>query len=193
VLNALLADDDPGWRCEIRTQSRIEVGGEARRPDLELGFSRHGSDGRVETVVLWVEVKHGTGPQSQQLQAYVDAQRARRLGHATVLLIAPRADIPSFDPEEIPAEVPVLTWQETAQKLAAYPPPDDVARYLAVEFCAHLKEEGLMDPEQLSPVHLVALASYREALNALDRICDIAAEEVSRRWNQGEPPGAGLL
>ena len=46
-----------------------------------------------------------------------------------------------------------------------------------------------MDPEQLSPVHLVALANYREALNALDRICDIAAEEVSRRWNQGEPPG----
>jgi len=187
-LAAILGDEDRDWRCEVRTQLRIEVAGAIRRPDLELRFSHGEPDGRATSVVLWIEFKHGTTPHSGQLHAYVQAQRARRLAHATVLLVAPRADIP-FDPVEIPAQVPVLSWQETARSLRAYPPPDDVARYLVDELCAYLKEEGLMDPDQLSPVHLVALANYREALSTLDRVCDIAAEEVSRRWNQGELPG----
>lgn len=39
-----------------------------------------------------------------------------------------------------------------------------------------------MDPERLSPVHLVALANYREALPTLDRICDRASDEIVRQW-----------
>ncbi len=37
--------------------------------------------------------------------------------------------------------------------------------------------------EQLTPVHLVALANHREAVIALDGACDIAAEELAHKWD----------
>jgi hypothetical protein len=48
----------------------------------------------------------------------------------------------------------------------------------------YLKEEGLMDPTQLTPVHMVALANHKEALQALNAICDTAAHQTS-----SEAPG----
>lgn len=186
----MLGDSELVWSCLARTQLRISIDGSPRRPDLEVRFRGRTEDGDVKQVSLWVEVKHGTPPHTGQLQAYLDAQRAGRVRNATVVLVAPRGDIESFDANEIPSEVPKLTWQDTAQQVKRYVPADDIGAFLIDELLRYLREEGLMDPEQLTPVHLVALANHREAVIALDRVCEIAAEEVGRRWNDADSSGS---
>jgi hypothetical protein len=181
TIRDLLADPKLSWSCRTRTQLRLDTDNGARRPDLELRFSGKGPEGDTKLVVLWIEVKHGTPPHTQQLKAYADGQV--ELQHAAVLLLAPREQIPTFDPGEIPDEVPRLTWEETAELVKRYQPSNAVGGFLVDELCMYLREEGLMDPDQLTPVHLVALANHHEAVRALEHLCHIADEDVSSRWN----------
>lgn len=184
TMRDLLADPELSWTCRTQTQLRFDTEDGARRPDLELRFTGNNPDGGAEPVVLlWIEVKHGTSPHTQQLKAYVNGQPKGEGLHDAVLLLAPREQIPTFEPGEIPDEVPRLTWEATAELVKRHRPSNAIGCFLVAELRLYLREEGLMDPEQLTPVHLVALANHHEAVQALEHICHIADEDVIRRWN----------
>lgn len=135
----------------VRTEVPIVVATRERRVDLELKLIPE--DG--PPLRLWVEVKHGTAPHSRQLWSYRDALKARD-GDGVVLLVAPRMDLARFDQDQIPPDVPRLTWQDTAQVLEHYTRSSPIERFLVDELCNYLREEGLMDPERVSPEHLIA-------------------------------------
>lgn len=105
-----------------------------------------------------------------------------------MLLLAPRQDYP-FEPAQVPDEVVQLRWQDTARIIREWSTDDPVGRFLLAELTAYLREEDLVDPEDLTGEHLVALDVHREALNALDRVCELAATRVDSRWNDGDGPG----
>jgi hypothetical protein len=137
----LLADDATAWACAVRTQLELKTSEGRRRPDLELSFTTE--DELRQNVTVWVEVKHGTKPHSRQLQAYLENLRRLRGGHSVLLLLAPRAKLPSFDPDEIPEEVPQLTWEATASSIESFDTAEPVGRFLRDELFAYLKEEKL--------------------------------------------------
>jgi hypothetical protein len=105
-----------------------------------------------------------------------------------VLLLAPRQDYP-FEPAEVPDEVIQLRWQDTARIIGEWSTDDPVGRFLIAELTAYLREEDLVDPEHLKREHLVALDVHHEAVNALERVCELAATRVDSRWNGGDGPG----
>lgn len=186
ALYDLLSDDLPPWTCRIDTQRWLRsAGGERRCADLELTFERPGLGGH--RLHLRVEVKHGSKPHSGQLQAYIDEQQSSR--NAAVLLLAPRQDYP-FEPGQVPEEVAQLRWQDTARVIGEWRPDDPVGRFLISELTAFLHEEDLVDPEDLKHDHLVALEVHQEALNALERVCELAATRVDSQWNKGDGPGS---
>lgn len=169
----------------VSTQVQILAGGRRRRPDLELVFSTPSGE-----VVIWVEVKHGTAPHSGQLADYVLAlaQQERRIARGAVLLVAPRADCPSFPAAEIPETVPTLTWQRTALRLRAYAPPGPVAAFLIDELCDYMREEQLMDPSLMTPEHFSAFEFHADAFAALEPICAVADAAVARQWQPPDDP-----
>jgi hypothetical protein len=59
-----------------------------------------------------------------------------------------------------------------------------IDRFLVGEFLDYLREENLMDPDRVSPEHLVAFAHHTEAFEALGLVCDEAAVFVGANWNQ---------
>jgi hypothetical protein len=105
-----------------------------------------------------------------------------------VLLLAPRQDYP-FEPAQVPDEVVQLRWQDTARIIREWSTDDPVGRFLLAELTAYLREEDLVDPEDLKHDHLVALEVHHEALNALERVCELAATRVDSQWNEGDGPG----
>jgi hypothetical protein len=185
-ISNLLSDVSLPWTTRIRTQLPIRTARGWRRPDLELLFEQH-----VETVrrqvLVWVEIKHGTAPHDHQLHEYVKAQPRRGIHHAVVLLLAPRIDYTWFDEAEIPASVPWLTWEETARILADFEPADAVGAFLIDELKTYWREEGLVDPDELTQAHIEAFANYKAGLQALQRICELSAKEIGGLWATGEP------
>ncbi len=183
-LRSRLGNDPRAWRCQARTQVRTKDS--LRRPDLELWFTESDQEGAGKPIVICVEVKHGSTPHTRQLQAYMDSFMDRGIQDWVVLLLAPRSmySHPPFDPDQVPDAVPRLTWQQTAAILNGYNPTNCVDRFLVDELRRYLREENLSDPEQLTPLHLVALANYREAGDALDRLCEIAADAVNEGWTK---------
>lgn len=177
----VLASNELVWSCEPATQIWFANEEGARRPDLGLRFSGRTESGIAEQVLLWVEVKHGTAPHTGQLQAYVDELRAIGIPGA-VLLVAPRADVLGFDDHQIPREVPILSWEETAQLVKGFELNGEVGAFLKDDFFTYLKEEGLVDPDQLTAVHLAALTNHREAVSAVGRIADIADAYLGSHW-----------
>jgi hypothetical protein len=99
-----------------------------------------------------------------------------------VLLLAPRADYPTFEPDELPPEVPWLTWQRTARRLRSRSRMGAVEEFLIDDLLTYLDEEGVVDPPQLTDEHRDALVYHHDAMAALLRICEIAAANVERRW-----------
>jgi hypothetical protein len=181
--DALSSSSD--WTCEIRTQTRINVEQRSRRPDLELYFTRPGQLG----MALCIEVKHGTAPHTNQLWDYLeDLENNSSLRHRAVLLVAPRASYPFPDSSQIPPRVAQLTWERTASVLRSLQPKASPGDFLITELCAYLKEEGLMDPDRVTPEHLVALNHHAEALEAFRLVCDAADAFVQQNWTR---PDAG--
>jgi hypothetical protein len=177
ALADVLQQDGP-WRCRVETQVPATLDEERRRPDLELTFTGPAS------VSIWVEVKHGTEPHNRQLFAYRRIQADRGLANAAVLLVAPRNDFASFDPAELPPEVPRLSWERTAESIRTFGPDsgDPVRRFLLGELWSYMREEQLTDPPRLTPTHIAALENYPDARRALERLCDMAAEHVRNTW-----------
>jgi hypothetical protein len=179
--------DEPSWACHVDTQHWLRAGGDRRCADLELTFRR--STPTRRTLHLRVEVKHGTPPHTGQLQAYIDEQRS--VGDdAAVLLLAPRQDYP-FEPAQVPDEVVQLRWQDTARIIREWSTDDPVGRFLLAELTAYLREEDLVDPEDLTGEHLVALDVHREALNALERCASSRRLVSTRDGTRVTGPGSG--
>ena len=104
-----------------------------------------------------------------------------------LLLLAPRATLPSFDPDEIPQGVPQLTWEATASSIKSFETAEPVGRFLRDELFAYLREEKLVDPGPLTPLYLNSFALYYDARRSLVGACVLAAEEMIRRWGDGRP------
>jgi hypothetical protein len=135
-------------------------------------------------VVVWVEVKHGASPHEQQLDNYLnDIVSLNARAHAVVLL-APRQSYP-FEPSP-PAPVVRCTWQDTASNLHPRRHRPAEQGFLVRELASYLREEGLMDAEAITPVHLVALAERERAEEAVARACEIASAFIARTWNDRE-------
>lgn len=183
-LRDLLDDESAPWECRIKTQGMVWTRGGTRRPDLELAFHQLGTD-ENRRLVLLVEVKHGSKPDREQLHAYVQALE-QRTQHGAVILVAPRSSYP-FDPAQIPGAVLQMTWEDSARRVATFDTADPVGAFLADELGTYLREEGLMDPDAITPEHFAALAHYQEARRALTRACELAAKRVDALWAPGEP------
>jgi len=178
LLDSLATEDRA---CTIRTQFFVTAAGRKRRPDLELRFATPGE----ADIVIWVEAKLGSKPHTRQLYDYAIAQRVEAdLSDAVVVLVAPRADYARFSDDEIPDDVPQPTWQYTASLLSAFEARTSTARFLVSELQNYLREERLMDPEKLTPEHLVAFAHHTEAVEALRMICEQADAYVTELWTR---------
>jgi hypothetical protein len=175
---AALAEADIGLR-ELRTQ-RFTRGGWF--VDLELRFGRPYTSS-AEDVVLWVEVKHGVSPHEHQLQNYLDDLLSLGARASAVILLAPRSSYPFTHPEEPPQEVPQRIWQRTAQQCRKWRPSDPVGQFLVNEFLDYLQRESLMDPEVVTPVHLIALAEYSRAHEGVALACQVATAFIDKHWN----------
>jgi hypothetical protein len=168
-----------GWHTSVRTEAALVVDDQPRRVDLEIRLQS--SD--LRTLRIWLEIKHGTDPHSGQLFDYVE-ELAKRGGDA-VLLIAPRSDLP-FDQVQIPPNVAQLSWQDTARILKSFSPESEVETFLLNELLSYLHEEGLVDPDRITPEHLVALSHYHEANTALGLVCAITSDLVRLEWGDAE-------
>jgi hypothetical protein len=186
ALHAQLADGRAQWRVDVATQFSFDAEAAGRRrPDLVMSFSRDGHG----TIHLWVEVKHGTGPHDHQLQAYANELRRRGMRDATVVLVAPRSGYVGFTFDEMPDDVPRLTWEDTGRLVESFESPGPVGDFLKTELVAYLTEEGLMDPKNLTADHLAALANYHTGRQALDRVCELASQKVGHLWDFAGHPG----
>ena len=174
-----------GWRVSVRTEVPLVVDGRERRVDLELRL--HSIDGL--SIRIWVEAKHGTQPHSRQLFDYVVGLRRR--GGDALLLVAPRSALDSFDQTQIPECVPQISWQDTARILKSFAPTTVVQTFLRDELCSYLQGEGLVDPDRVTPEHLVALSRYHEAKAALALVCEIATDVVRSQWAEPLSPRKG--
>ena len=179
---SLLAREPDSWSCTVRTQVRSIVEDHVRRADLVLSFTRS-VEAELQEVVICVEVKHGTGPHDGQLAAYQRWLEDRGHVNAAVVLVAPRADYRWFAACELPVEVPRLTWQQTAKAIGGYATGNEVGDFLIGQVCDYLAEEGLVDPDVITPLHLVVLAQRSRADEAIARACDIASDYVCREWD----------
>ena len=66
----------------------------------------------------------------------------------------------------MPASVPRLTWQQVAESVRTFTAENATGAFLVEELCNYLTEEKLMDPPQLTPLHIVALANCNDALRS---------------------------
>jgi hypothetical protein len=186
-----LGTDPEAWQCEARTQVRTKAGGAARRPDLELWFTPLANEESTAQLVICVEVKHGTGPHTEQLLAYQQSLEDRGATESIVLLVAPREAYSEFDEQQIPDTVPRLTWQLTASRIRRWPHDDPVTSFLVDELCAYLREEGLMDLEALSPLHMVVISEMEPTEQAVKTVCELASDYLSRHWGAPESRAEG--
>ena len=159
--------------------------------DLELRFS--GDTGaRVDDVVVWVEVKHGTEPHDGQLGTYLRALDAGHLalgGVATVVLLDQRHKLPYQDETEVPVVVAQRSWEQTGREIQRFKPPDEVSAWLCQELLSYLQEENLMDPVALGPEHLTALAYAGQASKALEAICERAERHIASQFRAPDATG----
>jgi hypothetical protein len=179
---SLLGSGPDAWQCQVHAQRRITVERDTRQPDLVLEFQRL-EDGGVSEIKVCVEVKHGSGFDREQLDAY-KKWLGNYSGLGVLLLVAPRADYGRFKRDEIPPEVPHLTWQQTAKTISRHSTADCAGRFLLEEFCDYLSEEGLMDPDFVSPLHLAALAERNRAERAVALACEMASGYLSQNWDK---------
>ena len=139
-LHQSLAEEQRPWRLQVRTRSSSRTDAtERRRPDLILTFSE-----ARQRLDLWVEIQHGTYPHDDQVQAYVDELRTRRMDRAAVLLLAPRSDYADFKLAQMPSQVLRITWEHTARLIATFEPDGAVGRFLQTELMSYLSERDLL-------------------------------------------------
>lgn len=171
-----LEDDQLVLRRPVRTQRYTRSG---KFVDMELRFARPASS--TDDLVIWVEVKHGASPHEHQLDTYVLDLADQGAPAGAVVLLAPRASYPF--PEPPPDQVPRRTWQWTAQCCAQQVRgKTGESQFLVSELLDYLQEEGLMDPDVITPVQLVALAEYQRAEAAVALACEVASGYIQQHW-----------
>jgi hypothetical protein len=177
-----LRDDELVLRRPVRTQRFTRS---TWFVDLELRFRRPRA-GPAEDIVIWVEVKHGATPHEGQLQNYLDDIAKLPARASAVVLLAPRQSYPFL--QDTPTAVAQCTWQATAMQLgrSRWRRAGGEQRFLVRELADYLGEEGLMDLEVITPIHLVALAEHERAERAVALACEIASAYIRDKWNDRE-------
>lgn len=156
--------------------------------DLALRFSTD-TGARVNDVVVWIEVKHGIEPHSEQLATYQKAlalDHLSRGGAGAVVLLDRLHNLPYEDHAEAPPEIAQRSWQETARHIHQFEAPDSVSAWLCHELLFYLQEENLMTPAAIGPEHLTALAYAGEANRALEEICERTEHLVTSQFRKAD-------
>jgi hypothetical protein len=184
ALSKLRKHDNHGL-LEISTQ----VPAKGKHVDLELRFGPE-STRSPNDVLIWLEAKAGSQPRADQLANYRDRLR-ERIAHGAVILLAPRSELP-YGEELVPRDVPQRSWQAATPRLRGLRAiANDPVRFLVNELDAYMTDKNLTLPEAIGPEHLVALAYWNQAEEALVAIC----EETSRFVKQttwGQPDQVAL-
>lgn len=163
--------------AQIRTQRA--AGGGFVDIELILRCSATGDD-----LKIWVEVKHQAGLHGDQLATY-DASLNTAPGAGVIIVVAPRSRMPQVD------GVVVVSWQHVARVLrtthSVVLPPEQ--HWLLEQYFSYLREEGLMDPNSLTPEHATALDHVRRAVSVAHLICEEAVSHVNAVWPTALEPG----
>ncbi|MBA2349442.1 MAG: hypothetical protein H0V81_14235 [Solirubrobacterales bacterium] len=150
-LHSLLTNS-PYALTGVRTQIRTSVG---KFVDLELRF---GSPEEAATdIVVWVEVKHGTGLHDEQALSYRASLRALHPGphDMPVVILGRQSDLDPYG-DQVPDDSPLRSWDRVGGRIRTLRDEpelfdDPVDRWLMQEFLTFLREEGLMPRSDLAP------------------------------------------
>jgi hypothetical protein len=180
-----LHEHDNHGLLEIRTQ----VPARDKHVDLELRFGP-GSTRSSNDVLIWLEAKAGSQPYPDQLASYRDRLR-ERIAHGAVILLAPRPDLP-YSEQFVPRDVPQRSWQAATPRLRSLRAiANDPVRFLVNELDAFMTDKNLTLPEAIGPEHLVALAYWNQAEEALVAICEETSRFL-RHTTWGQPDQVAL-
>ena len=144
-----------------RSSSRTDAT-ERRRPDLILTFSearQRFDPGSRSSVGL---------PHDDQVQAYVDELRNRRMDRAAVLLLASRSEYADFKLAQMPSQVLRITWEHTARLITTFEPDGAVGRSCRPSSC-HISARRACGSQSGTPMHKSA-----------EGVSDLRAGEVTR-------------
>ena len=177
ALRKLRTRDNHGL-LEIRTQ----VTSKQKQVDLELRFGPEPTRSPND-VLIWLEAKAGSQPYPDQLASYRDRLR-ERIALGAVVLLAPRPDLP-YGEELVPRGVPQRSWQAATPRLRHLRvTANDPVRFLVDELDGYMTDRNLTLPEAIGPEHLVALAYWNQAEEALVAICEETSRVVKQTWGQ---------
>jgi hypothetical protein len=163
-------------------QIRTQVTSKQKHVDLELRFGPEPTRSPND-VLIWLEAKAGSQPYPDQLASYRDRLR-ERIALGAVILLAPRPDLP-YGEELVPRGVPQRSWQATTPRLRKLRvTANDPVRFLVDELDGYMTDRNLTLPEAIGPEHLVALAYWNQAEEALVAICEETSRLVKQTWGQ---------
>lgn len=170
-------------RVDVRTQCVTSSG---RFADLEIRIRPALRATDATGMLIWVEVKHGSGLHGDQVAAYTqdiaDEYRGERLERVVVVL-APRNWVPD---RALPPGVPTLAWDNWGRVASdhAARESDPQSRWLLDQYIEYLQEEYLMEPEALTAVSAVALMEANAGEAAAASVCEYADAVVNEAWGQ---------
>jgi len=145
-----------------------------------------------ETLVFWLESKHGAQVHGTQLTDYVRDIKFVEADRHQVLVVAPRQDIAEL--VGVPDTMPVIAWQRVAAVMREWcrkPGVSDVERFLLGNFLLYLTEEGLMDEELFTAEHAFVLAAHPAADDASAKLVEMADDHVGGHWATRGPTAGG--
>ncbi len=198
------ADSARGERCAAETQDAFELLSdenttvirvrtqilkylaERRWVDLEIDFDCGGTEQKLR-----VEVKHGTGPHSEQVTDY---QERDALGAVPVVLLASSRQLPFEDEIQTPKSAPQRSWQSTVKTIEDFPIDKDVepvSRWMRDEFIKFAEEEGLMPPEAMDTEGAARISNLTSSTRALEELVRLACSRVGAELGDEELSGGG--
>jgi len=139
-----------------------------------------------ETVLVWIEIKHGADPHGTQLDDYEKDIAYCAADHLRVMVLAPQPFVVkhagrSLPEAQVPETMPLIAWDSAATSIRAWlrnRRPQGAEHWILGEYLRYLTEERLMDDEVLTAEHALALAAEPAAASVVTKICEDAAPYV---------------
>ncbi len=181
-----LLSDEKTTVIRVRTQV-LKYLSERRWVDLEIDFDCGGKEQKLR-----VEVKHGTGPHSEQVTDY--QERDALAPPVPVVLLAPSWQLPFEDEIQAPKSAPQRSWQSTVKTIEDFPVDKDVEpvwRWMRDEFIKFAEEEGLMPPEAIDTEGAARISNLTSSTRALEELVRLARSRVGAELDDEGLSGGG--
>lgn len=168
-------------RPRVRVDTQVTTSS-TKFVDLKLRFAPQPFQAG-ESLVFWVEVKHGAGVHGTQLDDYERDIAFTDADHRLVVVLAPRQSLDEL--VDVPESMPVVSWQAVAEVVRRWAKHRDlgsVERFLLNDYLAFLREEGLMDEELLTAEHAFALRAAPAAVSTTAKLMELADDYIAKHW-----------